>query len=1006
MAHQGTGGGRIGDAGRSGASSIELANGRGWPRSLSGLVAASMSLTGPVPTLAEAEAEDQELEEIIVTGSRIPRPDYESASPVVTVPSDRFEQTPRVTVEAILDRYPQFSLGTNGSSNNGDSDGQAWLNLRGLGPQATLVLVDGRRLAPANGNGVPDVNVIPTSLIERVEILTGGASAVYGTDALAGVVNMHLLQHYDGIEASGSWGQTGHGDGEEYTVTLTGGTGFADGRGEIMGSVAYSDRALVTQAARQYSRAALGWYGPGTDGVGPGGQFLPQGSANIVEGRIRFANNRPSEDAFNALFETYGYAPGTVPYPQDIAFNTDGTVFTIGDGATPGSVANFRGVKDPLTYNDRWYTYNYAPWQAMQMPLERTSAFLNGSFEFDEAAELYALGIYANYAVNEQVAPTPIPNVFVPVTNPYISPDLRLLLDSRLTEPEAPFRLSKRTLETGPRIMKHDHSFYQFTAGLRGRVLGDWEYNGYVQYGLNDQRFNMTGNVSVSKFEELLWAPDGGQALCGGADPFGLNSMSAECADYIAVDLKQTFNTQQFITEVSVTGTPFELPAGSVDTVFGLFYQRNQFEQHPDPASQRILPDGRPDIAGSSFSTEAMSADDYNVDAYTEVLLPLLVNLPGVRSLQTVLGYRWSDYGSAGNVSAYKAELLYEPVDQVHMRGSFQHAVRAPSIYERYYPQTPQNVGIPNPDPCSVDSDQRTGPDGAAVRALCLEQGVPASEIDLFYDYSGGAPGFAGGNPDLVPEKGRTWTVGLVLDSLFGLPALEHLQVALDWWDIRQSNAIYQTAASWGVSNCYDSRYNPDFSASNQFCHWFSREPDSGYIVDAYTIYRNMAVQSTYGIDLQIDWHMPAGPGEIGASWVLSWLAYFDLQTLPKGPKESWGGTVGQPDWQWNFDANYRVGGLTFDANWRYVGHVNGAFPGEQSFQVPVRNYVDLTASYEFGPGVLDGLTLRLGMNNVLDDDPPIFPAYWDANSYGGSYDLLGRSYWLGASYSFRSSGK
>jgi len=519
-------------------------------------------------THAETPALDQELEEIIVTGSRIPRPDFESASPVVTVPGDRFQQTSRVTIEDVLDRYPQFALGSNSSSINQESWGQAWLNLRGLGPEATLVLVDGRRLAPANGEGIPDVNVIPPSLVERVEILTGGASAVYGTDALAGVVNMHLLSHYQGIEVSGNWGQTDRGDGEEYTVTLTAGTGFADGRGEIMGSVGYSDRELVTQAARKYSRVELLWYGPGTNGVGPGGQFLPGGSGGIPEGRVQFGNNRPSQEAFDALFETYGYPAGTVPYPQNIGFNSDGTVFTLGDNQTPGSVANFRGVQDPLTFNDLRYAYNYAPWMTLQMPLERTSVFVNGSFEFNEGAELYAQGIYADYWVSFDLAPTLLAgnsSAYIPVTNPHISPDLRALLDSR-KDPAAPFVFWKRTLELGPRGYAQDYGFYQATVGLRGKVFGNWQYNGYLQYGQSDHTHDMTNNVSVASFEELLWAPDGGQALCGDGNPFGSNSMSRECGDYIAVTLTDKYKTQQSIAELSLTGAPFELPAGAVET--------------------------------------------------------------------------------------------------------------------------------------------------------------------------------------------------------------------------------------------------------------------------------------------------------------------------------------------------------------------------------------------------------------------------------------------------------
>ncbi len=956
-------------------------------------------------TAAYAQQQAQELEEIIVLGSRIPRPDFQSAALVVTVPGERFEQTPAGTIEETFAKLPQFLGGTNGSNNrpfNSALAGQALVSLRGLNSYETLVLVDGRRLVPANGYGSPDTNVIPPALVQRTEILTGGASAVYGTDAMAGVVNIHLLDHFEGVALGGNWSQTGHGDGERYRATLTAGTNFADGRGAIMGSVGYYKRSLVTQADRKFSRVALGYYGPGTGGVGPGGQFLPVGNANTPEGKVVFGGNRPSADAFNALFEWYGYPIGSVPYQNQLGFNTDGSVFTMGND-DPHSVANFRGTQDPLTFNDRRYTYNYAQWQAMQMPLERTSVFVNGNFEFDASAELYAQGIYADYTVDQQLAPTPIPTAYVPVTNPYISEELRFLLDSR-RNPTAPFTLTKRTLELGPRATSNQYGFYQFALGLRGSVLEDWRYNGYIQYGQNDQTQTSTGNVSVTKLEELLWAPDGGLALCGGANPFGYNSISRKCAEYMAVDTKDTARTRQLTAEVTLSGAPLEMPAGAVDAVFGMFYQKNWYEQHPGPANQQTTPDGRPDVAGSFFAGGPMAADDYNVDMYTEVLVPLLQDQPGVRSLRTVLGYRWSNYASAGNTNAYKADLIYAPVDVMHLRGSFQHAVRAPSVYERYQAQVAQEVGIP-PDPCSYNSDQRTGPDAAKVTALCLETGVPATEIDYFYDDSGSALGYVGGNPDLIPEKGTTWTLGMVFNAPFGLAALKNLQVSFDWWSIEITDAIRSVAAGDAVSACYAPAYNPGYSAKNEYCTWFSREADSGYIYDAYEINRNIAVFETKGIDLQFDWHERVGPGKLGATWLVSWLQSWDWQAAPQTGLVSLRGTgccPTLPEWKWNLDAWYRVGGFSIAANWSYLGHIDGNWntdPEIPSFQVPVRNYLDLTGSYFFKAGTLDGLTLRVGISNVLDEQPPIFPSHDDANTDGSTYNLLGRTFWISMAY-------
>jgi outer membrane receptor protein involved in Fe transport len=479
----------------------------------------------------------------------------------------------------------------------------------------------------------------------------------------------------------------------------------------------------------------------------------------------------------------------------------------------------------------------------------------------------------------------------------------------------------------------------------------------------------------------------------------------------MAVDTKDTAKVRQLTSEVTLNGSPLEMPAGPVSAVFGLFYQNNWYEQHPGPANRQTTPDGRPDVPGSFFATGPMTADDYNVDAYTEVLVPLFEDQSELElgSLKAVLGYRWSDYASAGNTNAYKAELIYAPVDVMHLRGSFQHAVRAPSVYERYQAQVAQEVGIPQPDPCSYNSDERAGPDADKVRALCLEQGVPASEIDLFYDGTGGAPGYVGGNPDLIPEKGTTWTAGMVFDAPFSSPALKNLQVSFDWWSISITDAIRSVGAGDAVSACYAPAYNPGYSAKNEYCTWFSREADTGYIYDAYQINRNIAVFETKGIDLQFDWHASAGPGKLGATWLVSWLQSWEWQAAPRTKPVSLQGTgccATLPEWKWNLDAWYRVGGFTISANWSYLGHIDGlrasGNPEDPSFQVPVRNYLDLTGSYIFEAGALDGLTLRVGITNVLDEQPPILPIGDDANTDGSTYNLLGRTFWLSMNYAVR----
>ena len=340
------------------AQAIQLHRGRLWFAAHAGVVTASFLL----PPSAVAQALGEDLEQIIVTGSRIARPDFESASPIVSITADAFARTSSTSVDTVVSQLPQFTPDFTSTSNNPGNGGQGNVQLRGLGATSTLVLLDGRRIVPANGNGVVDVNVIPASLVETVEVVSGGASAVYGSDAIAGVVNFKLKDKFNGVQFDGGWGQTDRGDGSEYSAGVTAGLSFAEGRGEAYGYVGYSERKAVFQSERHFSAVSLGYFGPDAGGVGPGGAFLPSGSSNIAEGRNSFQpTQRPSQAAIDALFERYGFAPGTVPrLGNAYSVNADGSVFSVGNGS-PGSVVNSRGDQDPLLFNDRNYTYNFGP---------------------------------------------------------------------------------------------------------------------------------------------------------------------------------------------------------------------------------------------------------------------------------------------------------------------------------------------------------------------------------------------------------------------------------------------------------------------------------------------------------------------------------------------------------------------------------------------------------------------------------------------------------------------
>jgi iron complex outermembrane receptor protein len=953
--------------------------------------------------------QEAELEQVFVTGSRIARPDFDSASPIVSVTQELFQRTGSSTVETAINTLPQFVPGFTSTSNNPGNNGQANVQLRGLGSTSTLVLIDGKRLIPANGTGVVDLNIIPGSLIDSVEIITGGASAVYGSDAVAGVVNFRLKKEFDGVELDAQWGQTDRGDGSDYGGGLTAGLDFADGRGSVLGYVGYAEREAILDAQRDFSRYALGYAGPGAGGVGPGGAFLPLGSPTIEEGRARGVE--ASQDAFEGLFATYGYPAGSVPNQTQFGFNTDGTVFTQGDFETPGSVANFRGEIDPLFFNDRRYSYNFAPVNYLQLPLERVSAFARAGFEFSESAELYAQGLFAEYTVGVQAAPTPAFGLLMPPSNPFIPPDLQLLLDSR-ADPSANVVLDKRLSELGPRVASFEYDVYQATLGLRGQVFDGWSYDTYLQVGANDQTNKGFGAALTSRIEELTFAPDGGVSICGGFNPFGRESISAECAAYIAVDGTDRASVDQTILEATLSGPLLQMPAGELRAAFGAFYKKDEYRYTSDPVGAVILSDGRVDIQGFDASDDIEGEDD-NTDLYVEASIPLLADRPGVRSLEAVVGYRYSDYASAGGADAYKAELLYRPVDALRLRSSYQHAVRAPSVFELYRPQLPAFLGFTREplDPCEAGSAQRNGPDQAQVEALCLAQGFPPGLLPDYNDPDNDARGFVGGNPDLDPETAETLTVGVVLTSPFASRWLDRLQVSLDWYRIEIDDAIVTVFAHEFIARCFDRAFNPAFDVSNRWCGMFARNPASGEIVDAYEILRNSEGLRTSGLDLQLDWRFDLGPGELGVSWLVAYLDSFEQLEAPGIAPLELAGTAGRdasflgrslPEWKWSFTLSYAWQALTLDARWRYIGGMKDADTTiEPVFRIPHYDYFDLGASYDVSAGFLDGLQVRVGVENLTDEDPPIFPSYTQANTDPSQYDVLGRRYYLSLRYSF-----
>jgi len=380
--------------------------------------------------------------------------------------------------------------------------------------------------------------------------------------------------------------------------------------------------------------------------------------------------------------------------------------------------------------------------------------------------------------------------------------------------------------------------------------------------------------------------------------------------------------------------------------------------------------------------------------------------MPGADRLEATVGYRYADYSTVGGVDSYKGELMWRPIAPISLRGSYQRAVRAPSVSELFSPQVPNFPSYSNPDPCSVTSANRTGPNAAAVRDLCLAQGIPATLIDSYNYNNSQVEGLAGGNPDLTEETADTFTAGITFQSPSSNPWLSAFQLSVDYYSIEIEDFVTSVPARTFIARCYDPAYNPTFDINNEFCSFFDRRAEDGNIVDALEVNANVGAIETAGIDVQVDWAADMGPGRFSVNWIMTFLDKWEIQEIPGDPFTPLEGTVGYfgagdnfPDEKSTMNLAYRLGGWNFSGQWRYISKVDDI--GEPDFELDSRNYFDLTTSYAFDEGVLEGATIRVGVINVADEDPVLYPSSQQANTDPTTYDVLGRRYFLNLNYKF-----
>lgn len=732
--------------------------------------AQSQSTENAAQTVPGAEAA---LDEIVVTGSRIARRDYVANTPITTVNAEMIAAAGAPTLEAGLNQLPQVAASAGSQASLISRAGQASINLRGLGQQRTLVLVNGRRMQPSGSDGTVDLNVIPGSLIDNVEVITGGASAAYGSDAVAGVVNLKLKRRFTGVGIDLSAGQTDRGDGETQSGALTIGSDLADGRGNAYISLSYANREAINFRDRDYLT------GQAFSSNSPGGLISAA------------ATNLPTQAAVDTVFSRYGVPAGKVSRTSTLSLNPDGSLFL-----NAGAV-NFRSPQSTLQtiYNNTVLAAT-GDYFLAQVPLERHSMFAHADYDLDEKVSVFADGLFTNSTATTRANPVVVGSVSsapltIPVTNPFISRDLAQVLASR-PNPTAPFSFAQITTPVGDRMEENRYNVYQLTLGAEGELEAmdlTWSLHGSI--GRTELLQSEINYPSSAALQRLANAPDGGRSLCeGGYDFNRIDTLSASCVSYIRRTARNTTTLEQKIVEGSAQGRLFSLPAGEVRFAAGADYRSNSYDYIPDA----LIQTGE---LANYLPIQPSQGEATVRELFGELLVPVVRDLPWAEEVSLNLGYRYSDYDTVGGVDTYRADGSWKTNDVFTVRGGYARAVRAPSVGDLYAAAASglTALGTPGPvgsgDPCDVRGAYRSSssPIAAQVRALCLAQGVPSAVIDSFTNTVSRTPYTSQGNAALKPEVSDTYSVGLVMKSPFQSDWLSQLTASVDYYKINLDGA-------------------------------------------------------------------------------------------------------------------------------------------------------------------------------------------------------------------------
>jgi outer membrane receptor protein involved in Fe transport len=943
---------------------------------------------------ASAAAPDQEGEAITVTGTRLSQPGVMSNSPITTVGANEIRLQGATNIESVLNRLPQVTADANENVSNG-SDGTSQVNLRNLGSNRNLVLLNGQRLLPVQAT---DLNFVPSFMIKRVDVVTGGASAVYGSDAVSGVINFVLRDDLNGIRTDVQYGFSAHHndnagyrsrvsgagfspasrtpvDGQRFDANIAMGANFADNRGNVTAYFGYRDVKPILQYNRDVSACALDPNGDRTD-------LVCGGSSNNEFGR---------------------FTP-------------------LRDGVSPTGYNNTRDGQKTWVPYDNTFRYNTAPLNFFQRNDTRYTAGALAHYEVNPAVELYGSFMFMDDETNSQVAPSALfqgYNYSINCNNPLMSAQQGTLLCGSAygTSATQDTYIGYRPVAAPAQPRRDDlrHTDYRVSGGVRGQIAPGIRYD--VNALFSTVLFNETyrNDIDPAKANKALKVVNVNgvptcQSVIDGTDPkcvplnvFQFGGPSAEALNYIYAPTSTSSTSKETVLSgtVNFDGGAFGVQLPWADTgigaVVGVEHRRESFEFRADALAQAK---GTQEVAGKFNVTEV----------FTEVRVPLIENRPFFEELSLTGGYRYSKYSTNDKgVSTYKGEVAWAPSRDLRLRGGYNRAIRAPNISELFQPSGPGNITAQ--DPCA-------GATPTATLAQCALTGVtPAQYGKILECPSETCNGYFGGNTALKPEEADTYTAGVVLTPTF----VPRLTLSVDYFNIKVKDYIGTIPVPLTISQCFA-------TGDPFFCSLFQRNPRNGVLfgADATTLgyvtatNLNTGQLGTSGLDIGASYSVPTGVGRFSVDMLGTWLNDLTTQPLPGQAsydcKGLFGGSCGQPSPEWRHQARFtwtsRDDKGSISLNWRYIGATKLSYNTSDpsltgdtyviNSRLPVANYFDLAAT----ASVMKQVTLRIGVNNLLDRDPPaiaqgILSSFGNGNTYPGIYDVAGRSFFVGLSAEF-----